>query len=415
MFGSYKIRDCLYRPVAAVAKKVLPSSAVFYLRTLKLRKQYKDREIPQDLKNKKIFLWEEFAKKVLITNQQPIVVHQQVIPWFTPLFQRPQHMATAFAKLGCLSLYVTDELRYGFVKLDDNLWLASVIDSEKIENAFRLFYSTAGNLKYWYERCPKNSRFVYEYIDHIDPKISWSYTDNLREGYQFATSGKFYRVLASSKNLFNELAQEQHLSKDTLILVPNGVNVSDYEKENYFPSEDLKNRFSEFSKKYKKIVGYFGALANWLDYDLINSIVTKRKDLGFVFIGPDYLGGAEKLHPSENMLYLGPVNYSELPYFSLKFDIAWIPFERGDIAKATSPLKLFEYFAMQKPVVVTQDLIECQVYDEVFVAHDLDDLSRVFDKALSVSEDKNFKMRLRKLAQENDWIVRAQHYLDGLK
>lgn len=409
-----KMKNSLYRHYVNKIKAVLPDRAWSFLMDFKLRLLPKFRTIPLELKNKKIYSWSQFEKEVLKPNKQPLIIHQLVIPWFTPLFQRPQHMARAFAQLGCLSLYVTKELNYGFVQLEDNLWLASIEDSERVGEAYRIFYSTAGDLKYWMKRCPTDSKFIYEYIDHIDPKISWSQTDNLKRGFDLATSGCFHRAVASSKKLFEELAEKKTLPREKIIFVPNGVTVSDYEKNEYSAPEGLKEEFSNFTDKYEKIVGYFGALANWLDYELINSVVAKRKDLGFIFIGPDYLGGSEKLLSADNLLYLGPVDYSQLPYFSLRFDVAWIPFEKGEIAKATSPLKLYEYFAMQKPVIVTSDLIECQVYEEVLVASSLQELFRVLDIALVKAKDKKFKLKLRKLALENDWLVRAENYLRGI-
>lgn len=65
----------------------------------------------------------------------------------------------------------TSEVSHGFIKLKPNLWLAAPGDAEKIEGAYRIFYSTAENLKHNVEKCPSNSKFIYEYVDHIDAKI----------------------------------------------------------------------------------------------------------------------------------------------------------------------------------------------------------------------------------------------------
>jgi hypothetical protein len=96
-----------------------------------------------------------------------------------------------------------------------------------------------------------------------------------------------------------------------------------------------------------------------------------------------------------------------LPYYALHFDVAIIPFERGDVAKSTSPLKLFEYFALEKPVVVTADLLECRVYPEVFSAETPDGFCMALDEALPQSKNPEFKERLKQLALQNTWQCRA--------
>lgn len=403
----------IYPYVAKLAKRVLPERLVSFIVFFKLKRKYKSNKFCHELKNKKIYSWQEFNKTILKKNRRPVIIHQKCIPWFTPLYQRPQHMATSFSKLGCLSLYITEEVPYGFIKLNDNLWLASILDSEKIENAFRIFYSTVTDLKFWFDRCPKNSKFIYEYIDHIDAKISSTATDNLTEGLRFAISGGFHKILASSNVLIDEL-KSKGVPENKLVFVPNGVNTEDFRKANYIPEINQKNSFMKFRANYPKIVGYFGALAPWLDYKLINEIVSRRKDLGFVFIGPDYLGGQAQLQNAKNLLCLGSVKYKELPFFSLQFNVAWIPFEEGDIAKSTSPLKLYEYFAMEKPVVVTKDLLECTCYNEVFVTDENNPLTEVLDRALNIADNSDYKVKLRRLADKNDWLVRAEHYLNNL-
>ncbi|MDP1465595.1 hypothetical protein, partial [Klebsiella pneumoniae] len=82
----------------------------------------------------------------------------------------------------------------------------------------------------------------------------------------------------------------------------------------------LPDALLEFRGKYKKIVGYFGALAPWLWYDVIKELISQRTDVGFVFIGPDYYGGADCLPELENVLYMGSIDYKVLPAYARMFD-----------------------------------------------------------------------------------------------
>jgi hypothetical protein len=50
---------------------------------------------------------------------------------------------------------------------------------------------------------------------------------------------------------------------------------------------------------------------------------------------------------------LGLKPHSDLPAYLAHFDVCIIPFEASELIQATSPLKVFEYLAMGKPVVAT--------------------------------------------------------------
>src|SRR5690606_27388227 len=171
---------------------------------------------------------------------------------------------------------------------------------------------------------------------------------------------------------------------------------------------EVDARLVEFAARGRPIVGYFGAIAPWLWYEELSQLVEARKDLGFVFIGPDYHGGVQRLPQADNVIYLGAIDYKVLPAHAQLFDVCLIPFRPGEIARTTSPLKLFEYFALEKPVVVTSEMVECVAYPEVFRGATAEGLSQALDAALSVGTTAGSRDRLKELADENDWDRRAQ-------
>jgi glycosyltransferase involved in cell wall biosynthesis len=171
----------------------------------------------------------------------------------------------------------------------------------------------------------------------------------------------------------------------------------------------LSPDFVAFKSQYSNVVGYFGAIAPWLWYEAIAELVERRKDVGFVFIGPSYTGGLDQLPISENLLYLGVVEYNVLPAYGRQFDVCIIPFAPGEIARTTSPLKLFEYFALEKPVVVTSEMVECVAFKEVFSGDSVNAISQAIDKALTVKADPELKTRLAQLADENSWDERVRN------
>ena len=164
------------------------------------------------------------------------------------------------------------------------------------------------------------------------------------------------------------------------------------------------------------MIGYYGALARWFDYPLVEAVATSRPDLVFILIGLDYDGSlkASGLLNLPNVHWLGLRNYSDLPRYLHSFDVAMIPFELNTITHATSPLKLFEYLAGGKPVVVTP-MQESLRYEGVLVASNPGEFSRQLDRALELRSSPDYLALIDRVARENTWEVRARHILEALQ
>ena len=358
--------------------------------------------------------WSEFNSEILSKREKykGIFVQELVIDWNVPLYQRPQHIAAALGRLGYLVIYRTDNWAGdnvdGFREVSENVWITNRYEVEEIQDVVRSLYSTAyANTPELIMKNGKRGVMVYEYIDHIDPEISGD-QENIKRLFnlkKFAFEGGADFIVASANKLYDEAVNA--VGKGKVILVPNGVDTVHYRNPAH-KNTVIPTLLLEFKAKHNNVIGYFGALAPWLWYECIQELVAARPELGFVFIGPDYYGGAGKLPKLSNVLYLGTVDYKILPSYAHQFDICFIPFKPGDIAKTTSPLKLFEYFALEKPVVVTADMNECTAFLEVFRGGSAAELSAAIDAALLVKDQEQFKVRLRELADQNDWIQRAR-------
>jgi hypothetical protein len=157
-------------------------------------------------------------------------------------------------------------------------------------------------------------------------------------------------------------------------------------------------------------------LAKWFDYDLLVQSALARPDYLFVLIGPDYDGSLpiSRLSGQPNIFWLGVKNYADLPCYLRYFDAAIIPFIVNEITRSTSPIKLFEYMAGQKPVVTTA-LVECQKYPAVLVASDPPDFVNKLDKALALRSDPRYLKLLLDTARENTWDARASQIVKHIE
>jgi SAM-dependent methyltransferase/glycosyltransferase involved in cell wall biosynthesis len=360
--------------------------------------------------------WEEFAAQILSqrSSYRGIFVQEVVIDWNVPLYQRPQHIASALGRLGYLVIYKTvnwtnDDVT-GFRQVATNVWLTNSPMVDSLDHVVRSVYSTAyADDPDRLTRRSANSVMAYEYIDHIDPQISGdpANIERLLRLKNWAFSGGAHVVIASARALEAEAVAA--VGRERTILVQNGVDTRHY-RDPVQTTVEVPPALLQFREEYKVVVGYFGAIAPWLWYDAVNELVASRPDIGFVFIGPDYYGGVEKLPQSKNALYLGTVDYRVLPGHARHFDVCFIPFEPGEIAKTTSPLKLFEYFALEKPVVVTTDMLECVAHPEVFRGRSAAEFSAAIDSAVAIKDKLEFRHRLAELADQNDWDRRAEAF-----
>lgn len=197
----------------------------------------------------------------------------------------------------------------------------------------------------------------FKYIMEADSKIivydcvdEHSAYPNVNSDYIWNLEKKLIKmsdiVFVTAKGL---LEKRKNINQNTYH-APNGV---DYElfsmalKRQLPIPEDLKNI-------KKPIVGFVGALYEWVDIDLMFEIF-KNCDYSLVIIGP--IGKnikIDKLQSLKNVHFLGRKNQSELPYYLQHIDCCLNIFKESELSKKVNPLKVYEYLAAGKPVVSTE-------------------------------------------------------------
>lgn len=106
----------------------------------------------------------------------------------------------------------------------------------------------------------------------------------------------------------------------------------------------------DIAKLSKPVLGYFGAVDERLDWDLLQYLCRERRHWSIVLIGP--LVGLDKLPINEpNLHWLGPKSYARLPDYLRCFDVCLIPWKVNDLTRFMSPTKTPEYLASGRPVV----------------------------------------------------------------
>jgi len=323
------------------------------------------------------------------------------------MFQRPHQIARAFAKQGWLYFFCSANLRtdaiYGLREFEPGLYLTHIPEESfgVLDNPI-VYLGSAWNrswLKYF------NDPIVI--YDHYDDLIVSGASQNDHQ----ALLQNAEIVVVTARRLWNAVKPQR---KDAL-LIPNGVDIDFIQSarpdENTPPPEDLL----PILELAQPIVGYSGALAEWFDYALLARLARDYAELSFVLVGVDYDGSLNRSGVLDlpNIFYLGLKPYTDLFNYVWRFDIAIIPFIVNEITLATSPVKLFEYMACHKPVVVT-NLPECRSYSQIFLAKDNDQFADYVSEALQKKGDNTYQMQLDQLAQANTWEVRIQKIISPM-
>ena len=204
----------------------------------------------------------------------------------------------------------------------------------------------------------------------------------------------------------------KHRSGARVAFSSNGVDNAFFQHfdENY----SFEPEFQKILDLGKPIVCYYGALAKWFDYDLLKKIAATGK-YSVVLFGIRYDESYDQnIHGEKNIYFLGPRDYQVLKNYARCADILMIPFQINDITRATSPVKIFEYMALQKPIVTT-DMNECRKYGSVLIGHDHEEFLAQLEKALTLRHDTAYLELLTKEAQENDWSRKAAAIIEMLK
>lgn len=208
-------------------------------------------------------------------------------------------------------------------------------------------------------------------------------------------------IFASSRKLAADRAQ----MRADVRFVPNGVDFATFHRATD-PALALPEELHAIPSPR---IGYLGNLEARLDYGLIEHLALARPDWSFVLVGPSEGYWLEKiaiLTRLPNVKWLGKQDPARVPAFLKGFDAGMIPFVRSPQTAAIYPLKLNEYLAAGKPVVMTDfaDLAEFQ--DVAWIAHDAPAFAAALQEALR-STDATMTRRRVERARANDWSARA--------
>lgn len=350
-----------------------------------------------EAKNENTLLIENIIKG---SQYKGIVIYPDAVKW-NPM-QRPQQLLREFSKLGYLCIFIEHdnnkiEDKIIYEKIYENLYVA--YDSMAVLYALQIYNpiilcTWIPQLK-WINLLP-NKFIWYDVLDELD------FFSEYNEEYL-----NKHKLLLQSANFVSYTAEKLHkyvYSRSDARLIPNAVNLRDFEKNQIKKISKLENL------KSKKIVGYYGAVEEWFDEELVLELANENQDLEIIIIGKVGIDKS-KLDLCKNIHFIGEVPYKELIDYSKYFDVSIIPFKVNNLTNSISPVKFFEYSAIGKPIVST-DIHEIRRYEcnSVLLGKDKVDFKNKVRQAL-IKFDDGLNLDLRQISENNTWRGRVLEFI----
>ncbi len=350
-----------------------------------------------------------------------------VIDWHFRV-QRPQHIARELGLLGHKVVYLTTTFnlsnkpgfkiiespsdnvlicQLNFNKKHINIYHDKLTDDDvtfllKSVNAIRGtfnmgFTNSLVDLPFWSEVSIKliANNVIYDCMDHHA-----GFENNTEEmlNEEDALLLRSDLVITTAERLSNIISK-----KRDNIIIRNAAEV------NFFSKKDPRILY----EKKRKTIGYYGAIAEWFDIELLRTCAKNTPEYDYLIIGnvTTDLKGVDKL---DNVNFLGEVPYSDLPAYLNSFDICLIPFRLIELTLCTNPVKIYEYLAAGKPVVATAMPEVILMSEYVHIGDTYEDFIDKIHSALKEVEDEKLSNKRRKWALTQDWSSRAQSIADNV-
>ena len=237
----------------------------------------------------------------------------------------------------------------------------------------------------------RNTLVVYDCMDH-HAGFSTNAAEMLKEEEKLLRQADL--VITTARLLSQKISE-----KRDNILIRNGAEVGFFSRK--------PDRFA-IEKDERPVIGYFGAISEWFDIDLLVHLAKAKPDWRFILVGSTYGCKIHKAKSIPNIEFKGEVPYADLPSWLYVFDVCMIPFRVTELTLCTNPVKVYEYLAAGKPVVGT-DLPELREMDGmVRVAKDRAEFLVELEAALAETEDPKLLEGRREWAKQHDWLARAR-------
>lgn len=188
-------------------------------------------------------------------------------------------------------------------------------------------------------------------------------------------------------------------------------NVGDY--AHFSPAVDRAYAAPEVADLSGPVIGFAGNfMSGKVDLDMIEAVAA-REDWTLLLVGPADDAARPRLEAlarRPNVRWVGPKPYAEVPRYVAAFDVGLCPNQWNAYGASCFPLKVFEYLAAGKPVVVSGNPDCAGMEPDVLLSRGGDAFVASVERALGCLSPEDRDRRVE-LASQNTWETRVTRLL----
>jgi len=159
------------------------------------------------------------------------------------------------------------------------------------------------------------------------------------------------RIVCISKSLLGQWEKEG-IDRDKMFVAHDAVNTNKFQKS---ISKKAARKQLGIDEE-KPTVVYTGSLIPSKGVDVLVKCANRLSEISFIVVGGkgDEIAKLSKLVKFRNVFFTGHVSPAKVPIYQAAGDVLALPNTKGSVIDdVTSPMKLFEYIASERPIVAT--------------------------------------------------------------
>lgn len=155
---------------------------------------------------------------------------------------------------------------------------------------------------------------------------------------------------------------------------------------------------------------YFGTISHWFDFEGVLSVLDRFPEVRVRLAGP--LEVALPVHP--RLEYVGTVAHDALPALAAQSDVLMMPFVVNDLVRGVDPVKLYEYIAFRRNIIVPEYPEMRRFGAFVSAYRSTAELHRVVEEFLHDNSLRYAESDARSFLENHTWPSRAKLVVDAL-
>lgn len=276
------------------------------------------------------------------------------------IFVVPCRYSEGFLKVITKILYVLRRMRFVFRDFKQERYNMIFVRDGMFDALIALFIKRRYKIPFVFEMSNPIEQKLETRKFYSKHKYFWYFISKIEAHLTMHILHKADLVLPISKWLKEDFAKKG-IERSKMMPLPEGIDLDRFSDAD---GEAIRRRYN---LNDSKVIIYVGTIDAMRKLDVLiyafSKVKKSRENVKLLMVGEGNDKSnleelASELGIPDNVVFTGQVYSHEIPNFIAATDIGVSPVPPLDFYKLSSPIKMFEYMAMAKPVVANEEILE---------------------------------------------------------